>query len=86
MTLILHAAATWFMVGLIWTIQSGHYPLVARVGERSFSAYEAEHTSRMARLLAVPAGIEVITGAGLLWFRPGTLVSRSFSSPELYWL
>jgi hypothetical protein len=24
----------------------------------------------MARLLAVPAGIEVITGAGLLWFRP----------------
>ena len=70
MTLVLHAVATWFMVGLIWTIQSVHYPLFAKVGERAFPAYEAEHASRMASLLAIPAGIEVVTGAGLIWFRP----------------
>ena len=68
--LIAHAAATWFMVGLIWTIQSVHYPLFARVGSPSFEQYETEHTNRMARLLAIPAGLEVATGLALVWFRP----------------
>jgi len=68
--LIVHAAATWFMVGLIWTIQSVHYPLFARVGSDGFAAYEAEHASRMGRLLAVPAGLEVASAAALVWERP----------------
>ncbi|MDR9451928.1 MAG: hypothetical protein RI637_11990 [Acidimicrobiia bacterium] len=69
--LIVHAAATWFMVGLIWTIQTVHYPLFARVGAADFVGYENEHTTRMARLLAVPAGVEIVTGAALVWTRPG---------------
>ncbi len=69
-TLIGHAAATWFMVGLIWTIQVVHYPLFRRVDENGFAAYETEHALRMARLLAVPAVIEVVTGALLVWSRP----------------
>lgn len=69
--LIVHAAATWFMVGLIWTIQTVHYPLFARVGAADFVGYEKEHTTRMARLLAVPAGVEIVTGATLVWTRPG---------------
>lgn len=68
--LTVHAAATWFMVGLIWTIQSVHYPLFARVGPGDFPDYETEHTNRMARLLVIPAGLEVITGLALVWFRP----------------
>jgi hypothetical protein len=68
--LIAHAAATWFMVGLIWTIQSVHYPLFVRVGPPSFERYESEHTHRMARLLAIPAGLEVGTGLALVWTRP----------------
>lgn len=68
--LIVHATATWFMMGLIWTIQSVHYPLFERVGASSFPDYETEHTRRMARLLAVPAGLEVITGLALVWSRP----------------
>ena len=31
--LLLHAAATLFMTGLIWFVQVVHYPLFARVGE-----------------------------------------------------
>jgi hypothetical protein len=68
--LLVHAMATWFMVGLIWTIQTVHYPLFRSVGENEFVAYERGHTRRMGGLLAVPAGVEVLTGLGLVWFRP----------------
>ena len=68
--LLVHAAATWFMVGLIWTIQLVHYPLFGRVGEEGFVAYEAEHTRRMGWLLALPASAEVVTGGLLVWVRP----------------
>ena len=67
---IVHAAATWFMVGLIWMVQTVHYPLFRRVGAGHFVVYEAEHTRRMGGLLAVPAFIEVATGAALVWVRP----------------
>lgn len=69
--LIVHAVSTWFMVGLIWTIQTVHYPLFARVGDDTFVRYEQEHTSRMGKLLALPAGVEIVTGAALVWTRPG---------------
>jgi hypothetical protein len=71
--LLLHAASTWFMVGLIWTIQLVHYPLFARVGADGFVTYEAEHTRRMASVLAFPATAEVITGALLVWARPDSV-------------
>lgn len=61
--LILHAAATWFMVGLIWVVQLIHYPLFALVGKSSFTEYEAAHTSRMGAALAVPAIVEVVAAA-----------------------
>ena len=69
-TLLLHAASTWFMVGLIWTIQLVHYPLFARVGSDGFTAYEADHTRRMGWVLALPATLEVLTGGLLVWDRP----------------
>jgi hypothetical protein len=68
--LLAHVVATWFMVGLIWTIQLVHYPLFARVGGDDFPAYEAEHTRRMGWLLALPAPIEIVTGGLLVWMRP----------------
>ena len=71
--LLAHVGATWFMVGLIWTIQLVHYPLFARVGGDDFPAYEAEHTRRMGWLLALPAPIEVLTGGLLVWMRPDSV-------------
>ena len=68
--LTVHFAATWFMVGLIWTIQLVHYPLFPLVGESTFPRYEAEHTRRMGWLLAIPASIEVATAAALVFVRP----------------
>lgn len=63
-------AATWFMVGLIWTIQVVHYPLFPLVGESTFPHYEAAHTQRMGWLLAIPASVEVATAAALVFVRP----------------
>lgn len=71
--LVIHIMATWFMVGLIWTIQVVHYPLFQRVGAASFPSYEAEHTRRMGWLLAGPASLEVSTAAALVWFRPSAV-------------
>ena len=65
-----HLAATWFMVGLIWTIQSVHYPLFAAVDSRSFLEYERLHTRRMGRLLALPAPVEIATALLLVVLRP----------------
>ncbi|MEO0494270.1 MAG: hypothetical protein AAF081_12740 [Actinomycetota bacterium] len=77
MTLTLvHAAATWFLVGLIWTIQVVHYPLFAKVGEAGFVAYEAAHT-RLISLIVGPAML--VEGIATLWlfFAPPDGLSRT---------
>lgn len=53
--LVVHAVATWFMVGLIWKIHSVHYPLLHRVSIDRFAACETEHAIRMGRLRSVPS-------------------------------
>lgn len=40
---ILHFAVTWALVGLIWTIQAVHYPLLKDVGREGFVAYHTRH-------------------------------------------
>ena len=44
LVLVLHVAATMFMVGLIWLVQIVHYPLFAHVGADTFLAYHQRHT------------------------------------------
>lgn len=61
---LVHLAATWFMVGLIWIVQVVHYPLFAAVGAAGFADYEAGHTRRMGAVLVVPWGSETVTA---LW-------------------
>ncbi len=65
-----HAAATWFMVGLIWTVQVVHYPLFARVGADGFAGYHAAHAQRISRLLALPWGAESVTALALVVLAP----------------
>ena len=44
--LLVHFAATFYMVGLVWFVQRVHYPLYASVGSQQFPAYEGAHVSR----------------------------------------
>ena len=64
--LLIHAAATWFLVGLIWTIQLVHYPLFARVGADGFTVYEREHARRITWIVAPAMALEAVTAVLLL--------------------
>lgn len=63
---LVHLVATWFMVGLIWTIHFVHYPLFAEVGEATYVAYQAAHVDRIGVVLALPWAVEGITAAMIL--------------------
>jgi len=63
---VIHVAATLFMVGLIWTIHYVHYPLFAYVGESTYASFQAAHVERIGKLLFVPWLTEGITLIGVL--------------------
>ena len=42
--LLIHLAATWALVGLIWFVQLVHYPLFSAVAPERFATFEAEHS------------------------------------------
>jgi len=67
--LIVHAAATVTMVGLIWFVQIVHYPLMARVGREGFARYAASHTRRTTWVVAPPMVVEAAL-AVVLALRP----------------
>lgn len=73
----LHVASTLALVGLIWTIQLVHYPLMARV-KTGFVAYHSAHCERIAWLVAPLMGLEALTSVVLLAVRPAT-VSASWA-------
>ena len=64
--LVIHLAATLFMVGLIWTIHYVHYPLFADVGESTYVSFQAAHVERIGKLLLVPWLTEGVTLLGIL--------------------
>ena len=66
--LAVHAAATWALVGLIWTVQLVLYPLFARVNPDAFLNYHAQHLVRVTFVVAPLMALEVISAA-LLVFR-----------------
>ena len=68
--LIIHAAATFFLGGLIWTIQAVHYPLFALVGRDQFAQYERQHQARITRVVAPPMVVELVTALLLLVWTP----------------
>lgn len=63
---VIHLVASWFLVGLIWTIHTVHYPLFAEVGDATYIAFQAEHVERIGRLLLVPWAVEGVTAAIVL--------------------
>ncbi len=68
----LHAAATWFMTGVIWYVQIVHYPLFARVGEAGFAGFHARHTRWTGWVVAPAMLVELVTGLGLVIRPPAT--------------
>ena len=68
--LVAHAAATWFMVGLIWFVQVVHYPLFAGVGETGFAAYEARHQRLTTFVVLPPMLVELVSALAIAVLLP----------------
>ena len=73
--LIAHAAATWALVGMAWTVQVVHYPLFRHVGKSNFPAYHAWHVLAISWIVfplvlveLLTAGVLVISMNGNGWF------------------
>jgi hypothetical protein len=64
---LLHAASTWFMAGLIWTMQLVHYPALEDAPPEAF----ARNTRRTSVLVAPVMLVELVT-AVLLAAVPST--------------
>ena len=64
--LILNAAATWAMLGVVVFVQRVHYPLFDRYGRDDFAATEAMNTSRTAPVVVPPMLVELFTSVALL--------------------
>ena len=65
--LMSHYAATWALVGLIWTIQLVHYPLFAQVGRAAFESYHRRHTTQITWVVAPLMFTELLTAAWLVF-------------------
>ncbi len=68
--LLLQVAATWFMVGLIWTIQVVHYPLFARVGQEQFAEYSRRHQFLITWIVGPAMVVELLTAVILALYPP----------------
>ncbi len=84
--LLVHAATTLFMVGVIWFVQVVHYPLFERVGEVGFGAFERQHTRRTGWVVAMPMLGELATASALAWRLGGVLVWSGLVLLLVIWL
>lgn len=65
--LVIHAAITWALIGLIWTIQVVHYPLFKNVGHHEFVAYHERHMALITWVVG-PLMLAEVGSAGLLLY------------------
>lgn len=78
--LLLHAAATLYLVGLIWFVQLVHYPLMAKVGEQDYTTYQQLHERRTTWAVAPAMFIELGCAIWLVVVTPESI------APWLAWL
>jgi hypothetical protein len=74
---LVHAGATVYLVGLIWTVQILHYPLLANVGENHYAAYHNLHASRITPIVAPAMILELLTAIYLAVF-PAQMVAAVY--------
>lgn len=58
-------AVTWALVGLIWTVQIVHYPLLSGVGTDGFHAYHGRHAQAITWIVGPLMLAEIVLAASL---------------------
>lgn len=84
--LLVHAAATWFMVGLIWIVQVVHYPLFAGVGVDGYTAYQRSHMARITWIVAPAMFVELFAAGAIAWLVGSALAWVGAALLALVWL
>ncbi|MGY6499444.1 MAG: hypothetical protein ACXIVQ_00895 [Acidimicrobiales bacterium] len=69
-TLVLGAAATWGMVGVIWMVQLVQYPMLAGHPPETATAAMADHQRRISWVVGPLMAVEGVTALVLLVERP----------------
>ncbi len=83
-TLLVHAASTSAMTGLIWFVQVVHYPLMSRVGIDEFIIYERDHMQRTTWIVAPLMLFELITAIAIA-LQPMMSAESAWVSPVIAW-
>jgi len=73
LVLLIQAAATWAMFGLIWFVQIVHYPLFGKVGVEQFSLYGQLHQRLTTWVVAPLMLVELGAALYLCFVRPAEL-------------
>jgi hypothetical protein len=66
------------MVGVIWTIQLVHYPLMAMADRHRYRDFQAAHERRIS-VIVVPVMLTEAATATILTFSPGSPVAPSMA-------
>ncbi len=64
---LMHAFATWSLVGLIWVVQLVIYPQFGAAGRAGFAAYHAGYTRRIAWIVGPLMLAEAATAGMMFW-------------------
>ncbi len=83
---LVHAAATWFMTGLIWCIQVVHYPLFARVGAAGYRDYQMAHQGLITLIVGPAMLAEAAATALLLLTRRDAVTISGAALLAVIWL
>ena len=86
---VLHLAATWYMVGLIWFVQRVHYPLMAHVPGAAYEEYHRRHVSLTGLVVGPAMIVEALTAVLLVTQLEGTLLAwawRGLALLVMIWL
>lgn len=70
MLLLLHAAVTHAMLGVILVVQVVHYPLFRRVGLETYPTYHVHHMRRITWIVGPLMTAELLTAILLVWQPP----------------
>jgi uncharacterized membrane protein len=71
--LVVGAAATWAMVGVIWIVQLLQYPMLAQHSAMAPGAAAQEHQRRISYVVGPLMAVELVTAAVLLFDRPDSV-------------
>ena len=71
--LLIQTAVSWFMGGLIWTMQVLNYPLLALIDASSVPRYEQAHNRRFIWLVGPGVAVALASAVVMLGWRPSAV-------------